>query len=129
MNTKITEELYVVLNRFSRLYGKIRKHFLEYEVSQIETGEQVGFRAGRFTIDHIFCLKQLIEKKMAVDQPLHLLFVDLEKVYDSVPLQNLWKAFEHYNISNSIIREIQGLYENTFSKIKIGNTYFLQDFI
>jgi len=30
-------------------------------------------------------LKQLTEKKMAVDQPLHLLFVDLEKAYDSVP--------------------------------------------
>jgi hypothetical protein len=41
---------------------------------------------------------------MAVDQPLYLLFADLEKPYASVPLQNLWKALEHYNISNSIIR-------------------------
>ena len=57
---------------------------------------------------------------MAVNQPLHLLFVDLEKAYDSVPLENLWKALEHYNISNSIIRAIKKLYENSFSKIKIG---------
>ena len=57
---------------------------------------------------------------MAVYQPLHLLFVDLEKAYDSVPLQNLWKALEHYNISNIIIRAIKRLYENTFSKTKIG---------
>jgi len=42
---------------------------------------------------------------MAVDQQLHLLFVDLEKAYNSVPLQNLWKALEHYNFSNSIIRQ------------------------
>jgi len=83
---------------------------------------------GRSTVDHIFCLKQLIEKKMAVYQPLSLLFVDLEKAYDSVPLQNLRKASEHYNISNSIIRAIKRLYKNSFSKIKIGKN-FLQDFI
>jgi hypothetical protein len=109
-----------VLNIFSRLYRKIIKYFLKHEFSQIETQEQAGFRAGRPTIDHIFCLKQLIEKKMVVDQPLHLLFVDLEKAYDSVPLKNLWKALEHYSISNSIIRAVKRLYENSFSKIKIG---------
>ena len=67
------------MNIFSRLYGKIIKLFLEQEFSKIETEEQAGFMAGRCTVDHIFCLKQLIEKYMAVDQPLHLLFVDLER--------------------------------------------------
>ena len=62
---------------------------MEQEFSQIETEEQAGFRVGQSTIDHIFYLKQLIEKKMAVDRPLHLLLVDLEKAYDSVPLKNL----------------------------------------
>jgi hypothetical protein len=80
---------------------------LEQEFSQLETEEQTGFRAGRSTIDHLFCLKQLIEKKMSVDQPLHLLFVDLDKALECVPLKNLWKALEHYNISNSIIRAIK----------------------
>jgi len=84
-----------VFNIFSRVYGKITKHFLEQEYSQIKTAEQAGFRAGRSTIDHIFCLRQLIEKNMAVNQPLHLLFVDLEKAYDGVPLKNLWKVLEH----------------------------------
>jgi hypothetical protein len=65
---------------------------MEQEFSQLETKEQAGYRAGRSTVDHVFCLKQLIEKKMSVDQPLHLLFVDLEKAYDSVPLKNLWKV-------------------------------------
>jgi hypothetical protein len=54
---------------------------------------------GQSTIDHISCLKQLTEKRMVVDQPLlQLLFTDLNTAYDSVPLQNLWKALEHYNI-------------------------------
>jgi hypothetical protein len=49
--------------------------------------------------------------------------VDLEKAYDSVPLNNLWKALEHYNISNSIIRAIKRLYENSFSKMKIKKQF------
>jgi len=93
---------------------------LEQECLQIETEERSEFRASRSTIDHVFNLKQLIEKNMSVNQPLHLLFVDLEKAYDSVPLKNLRKALEYYNISNSIIRTIKRLYESSFSKIKIG---------
>ena len=61
------------------------KYFLEKEFSHIETEEQAEFRAGRSTTDHVFSLKQLKEKNMSVDQRLHLLFVDLEKAYDSVP--------------------------------------------
>ena len=57
---------------------------------------------------------------MAVYLPLHLLFVDLEHAYGSVPQKKLWKAVEHYNINNSIIMALKGLYENSFSKIKVG---------
>ena len=46
--------------------------------------------------------------------------MDLEKVHDSVPLKNLWKALEHYNISNGIMRAMKRLYESSFSNIKIG---------
>jgi ribosomal protein L19 len=109
-----------VLNIISRLYGKIMKYFLEQEFSQIETEEQAVFRAGRSTIDHVFCLKQPIEKKMSVDQPLHLLSVDIEKTNDFVLLKNVWNTLEHYYMRNRIIRAIKRLYENYFSKIKIG---------
>jgi hypothetical protein len=57
---------------------------------------------------------------MTVNRPLHLLFADLEKADDSVPLIILWKALEPYNIGKSIIRAIKRLYENSFSKIKIA---------
>ena len=55
---------------------------------------------------------------MSVDQPLHLLFVDLEKAYDSVPLKNLWKALEHYNVSNSVIRAIKRLMKIPLPKLQ-----------
>lgn len=52
-----------VTNTFSRLYGRIIKCFLEQEYKEEKAEEQAGFRAGRSTIDHIFCLQQIIEKK------------------------------------------------------------------
>ena len=55
---------------------------------------------------------------MSVDQPLRLLFVDLEKAYDSVPLKDLWKALKHYNISNSIIMAIDYM-KISFPKLKL----------
>jgi hypothetical protein len=97
---------------------------LDQEFAQIETEEQAGFRTGRSTIDHIFCLKQLIEKRMAVDKPLHLLFVDLEKANDSVPLQSLWKSLERYNISSNIIRAIKRLYKNHFPNMRNSFTIY-----
>ena len=65
---------------------------------------------------------------MAVNQPLPSLLVDLEKADHSVPMKSLWKALEPYNISNSIIRAIKRLNENSFSKIEIGKQ-LSQDFI
>jgi hypothetical protein len=55
---------------------------------------------------------------MSVDQPLHLLFVDLEKSYDSVPLKNLCNASEHYNINNNIIRAIKRLMKIPLPKLQ-----------
>ena len=52
------------------MISKNYKTFLEQEFSQIETEEHAEFRAGRSTVDHIFCLRQLIEKKMVVNHPL-----------------------------------------------------------
>jgi len=53
-----------------------------------------GFRAGRSCNDNTFVLKQLIEKQLSVGKEVHLLFVDLEKAYDNIPLIKLWKALE-----------------------------------
>lgn len=110
-----------VTNVFSRLYGKIIKHFLEAEFKGMEAEEQAGFRVGRSTIDHLFCLQQIIEKKKVRNQPLHLVFVDIEKAYDNIPLCNLWRALKTSNISSVIIKAIQNLYENSTAKIKVQN--------
>ncbi|XP_063924692.1 uncharacterized protein LOC135138644 [Zophobas morio] len=67
----------------SRIYGKILKTKIEQEYMDMEAEEQAGFRAGRSTVDHLYCVTQIIETKAAFDQEIHLLYVDLQKAYDN----------------------------------------------
>jgi len=45
---------------------------------------QCGFRRNRSTIDHIFCIRQILEKKWEYSVPVHQLFIVFKKAYDSV---------------------------------------------
>jgi len=75
----------------SRLCGKILRVLIGEENKDEEV--QSGFRTGRSCTDNIFCIKQVIEKRNATNQATHLLFVDLTKAYDSIPISKLWEVF------------------------------------
>lgn len=111
-----------VTSTFSRLYGRVLRDLVETEYELIEAEEQNGFRAGRSCMDNIFCLKQLMEKKISTGRELHLLFIDLAKAYDNVPIQRLWKALENTNISTRVIKAIKELYRDTKIKMKMGES-------
>jgi len=40
---------------------------------------QCGFRRNRSTIDHIFCIRQILHKKWEYSEPVHQLFIDFKK--------------------------------------------------
>jgi len=52
--------------------------------NEIIGDHQCGFRRNRSTIDHIFCIRQILEKKWEYSEPVHQLFIDFKKAYDSV---------------------------------------------
>ena len=45
--------------------------------------QQLGFMKGVGTIDGIFSLRQVMEKFREKQKTLHMVFIDLEKAYDS----------------------------------------------
>lgn len=107
-----------VTNSVSRLYGKIIKNRIEYQFKEEE--EQNGFRAGRSCSDNLFCLKQVLEKRLARNLETHMIFIDLKKAYDSVPLSKLWLAMSENGISDLYIQAVKNLYSDMTSRIKIG---------
>jgi hypothetical protein len=50
---------------------------------------QGGFRRNRSTTDHLFCIRQILEKKWENNKAVHQLFIEMQKVYDSVRRETL----------------------------------------
>ena len=109
-----------VTSTFSRLFGRIVRDLIETEYIDKEAEEQAGFRAGRSCNDNDFVLKQLIEKQLSIGKEVHLLFIDLEKAYDNIPLIKLWKALQETGISSTLTKTVKELYRRSLSYIKHG---------
>lgn len=66
-----------------KLFGIILGNRLEdlYE----RTGKQCGFPSRRSSVDHIFALREVLQKHRDKGETMNFMFVDHGKVYDSVP--------------------------------------------
>jgi hypothetical protein len=105
-----------VKSTFSRIYRRILAKLLELEYKNMQMEEQSDFPAGRSCIYNIFCITQMIEKTKATNRELHLLFVDLTKAYDSVPLHKLWETLDSSVVNTRLIEAIKSLYKGSTSK-------------
>ena len=105
---RTTGELVCVISTVSRLYGRVFKGRIEGEFRESE--EQNGFRAGRSCIDGVFTIKNVIDKKIERGGSVHMAFVDLQKAYDTVPLNKLWPGLKRQQIPRVYIHEVKKLY-------------------
>lgn len=71
-------------------------------------------------MENTFCLKQIVEKKMAVGNQIHFLFINLMKAHNNVPITKLWNVLNKLNMDQNIIRTIQELYRQSKTNIKKG---------
>jgi hypothetical protein len=62
-------------------------------IDEIIGDQQCGFRRNRSTIDPIFCIRQILEKKWEYNETVHQLFIDFKKAYDSVR-RDVWGTHE-----------------------------------
>ncbi|KAF2880083.1 hypothetical protein ILUMI_26095 [Ignelater luminosus] len=94
---------------------------IEQEYKKYEEEQQCGLRTGRSCTDIVFCLRQIIEKKLERNRTTHLVFIDLQKAYDNIPIEKLWKALQNTNINYTLVKAVQNLYNDMKSTAKIGN--------
>ena len=47
-------------------------------------------KRNRSTVDHIFSLRQILEKKWEYNKEVYQLFIDFEKAYDSTKRESLY---------------------------------------
>ena len=72
--------------------------------------DQCGFRPGRSTGDQILPLKQIFKKSWGYGKHLFACFADLEKAYDRVARDKLWKVLREYGVGGQLLRAIKSFY-------------------
>ncbi|KAL5176375.1 LINE-1 retrotransposable element ORF2 protein [Glycine soja] len=82
------------------------------------TENQFGFMPGRSTMEAIYLLRRVMEQYRMAQQDLHLIFIDLEKAYDRVPREILWKALEKKGVRVAYIRAIQDMYDRVSTSVR-----------
>ena len=68
-----------------KVYASILEKRCREKVELLLQEEQCDFRADRSTTDHLFTLRQVVEKSWEYAHLVFAAFADLEKAYDRVP--------------------------------------------
>ena len=106
-----------------KVYARVLLDRINHVVEQRLLENQCGFRPGRSCVDHIFSLRQLMEKSREWKRPLYVCFIDLRKAYDSVNRDALWRVLKRYGISDKLLRLIADLHTDTRCKVRVNGEY------
>ncbi|GJW41497.1 retrovirus-related pol polyprotein LINE-1 [Tanacetum coccineum] len=79
---------------------------------------QFGFMPGRFSVEAIYLIRSLIEKYRERQRDLHMAFLDLEKTYDSVPREFIWKTLVDKGTPKRYIKVIRDMYDGAKARVR-----------
>jgi hypothetical protein len=77
---------------------------LTLRVNEIIGDHQCGFRRNRSTMDQIFYIRQILEKKWEYNETVHQLFIDFKKACDSVKGEVLYNILLEFRIHKKLVR-------------------------
>ena len=81
---------------------------------------QLGFRRGCQTNDHVFTLMTLVQKYRKLKKPLYAVFVDYRKAFDSVPRQALFLKLAKLGITGKFYDILRSMYSASMGQIKLS---------
>merc|ERR1711911_567486 len=95
-----------------KVYGRVLIERVRGMTEEMIGEEQCGFRVGRGCVDQVFSLKQLSEKCVAKGKSLYVAYMDLEKAYDRVDRNAMWRVLSMYGVIGKLLDGIKSFYED-----------------
>jgi hypothetical protein len=74
----------------------------------------LGFYVNSSTTVHIFCIRQILEKKWEYDETVHQPFIDFKKTYDSVRGEVLYNIPIQFGVPMKLLRLIKMCLNETY---------------
>ena len=89
---------------------------------EITGDHQCAFRHNRSTTDHIFCIRQILQKKWEHNEAVHQLFflIDFKKVHDSVRRDVSYNILMEFCIPMKLVRLIKMFLAETYGRVRVG---------
>jgi hypothetical protein len=88
---------------------------LTAHAEEIMRSHQCGFQRNRSTTDHVFCIRQILEKKLEYNAAVHNLLIDFNKAYDSLRREVLYNFLIEFGIPIKLVRLIKVCLNETYS--------------
>jgi hypothetical protein len=89
-------------------------------VNEITGDHQCGFRRNRSTMDQIFYIRQILEKKLEYNGTVHQLFIDFKKAYKLIKREVLYNTLVEFGTPKKLVKLIKMCLNETYSKVHIG---------
>jgi hypothetical protein len=88
-------------------------------IDEIIGVHQCGFHCNRSTTDQIFCICQILERRLENNVKVHQLFVDFKKSYDSVRRKVLYNILIDIGEPMTLVTLIEMCLSKLYSEVHI----------
>ena len=102
-----------------KVYGRILIERVRVLTEGMIGEEQCGFRSGRGCVDQVFVMKQMSENFCGKNKSLFVAYMDLEKAYDKIDRDAMWRVLSMYGINGKLLKVVGSLYERSEACVRV----------
>lgn len=110
-----------LLSVVGKVYGRVLIGRIRKGTGGSIDDVQGSFRCGRSCVDQIFAVRQLCEKTIGKGKVVYMAFMDLEKAYDRVDREALWKVLYMYGVGGRLLHAVKSMYEGGRACVRVGS--------